>query len=133
MPNKKYYYIIRTRDVHGSFSNPTKPIEIEMINENGTIFLRKKQFIFKSIEMKESKSIKKYLEIKPSLQQCFLSTPEQNQLGGTISSAEDIKNDINLGNSNLRKIWGKQYVLKVISKKTGKKIDIKFKFNHSRI
>jgi hypothetical protein len=131
-PNTKYYYIVRAIDVHGNISNPTKPIEVEIVNEGGTIYLLKKEYIFKDDSKVLFKTFKNILQIKPSKQQTMINRKsyEQKPLAAT---ATEIKNDIQLGENEIS-LWDKdkQFLMRVTSKETGKKIDIKFKFTYSQ-
>ena len=38
-PNKKYYYIFRSGDVHGHSSNPSPIYEVQLVDEEGAIYL----------------------------------------------------------------------------------------------
>lgn len=129
-PNKKYYYIARTVDVHGNISNPTEMIQLEVINENGTIFMTKKPGIFAEKKKEPTKNIKRFIEIKPSSTQTAINE-EKSGLVDAKSTAE-IKNKIILGKVDTP-VWGKTFVMKVISKSTGKKIDFKFKFEYEEV
>lgn len=120
-PNKKYYYTIRSKDVHDKNSNPIQPIEIELVNESGAIFLRKNYIDFNEIKPEPIKQFDKYLKIKPS--------KKQMQISNTERSTNDIAG-LKLGPENL-KVWDKNYVLRLTSKMSGKKIDIKFKFSYN--
>lgn len=40
--NKKYYYTFRMVDVHGHVSNPTEIYEIELVNDEGSVYLNKR-------------------------------------------------------------------------------------------
>jgi hypothetical protein len=120
-PNKKYYYIARVRDIHGNVSNSTKPIEVEMINENGTIFMVKREYMFGEGEKIPTKTMKKFLQIKPNNQQAQVTYPQ----------ATSNINEFNLGNKEVS-LWNKQFLMRVTSKNTGKKIDVKFKMTYSK-
>jgi hypothetical protein len=126
-PNKKYYYITRSKDVHGNLSNPTSPIQIEMINENGTIFLNKKEYIFKTIPKICTKNVRRFLEIKVAENQSSISTKIFNN---KAKSAFEL-GKIALGNTDIS-VWEKTFLMRVTSKLTGKKVDIKFKFNFNQ-
>jgi hypothetical protein len=126
-PNKKYYYITRSKDVHGNISNPTTPIQIEMINQNGTIFLNKKEYTFKTIPKVFTKDVKKFIEIKVADEQSVMNP---KSLKNNAKSAFDLKN-IKLGNKDLS-VWEKTFLMRVTSKLTGKKVDVKFKFNFTQ-
>jgi hypothetical protein len=123
-PNKKYYYITRSKDVHDNISNPTAPIEIQMINENGTIYLIKKEYTFKNIPKKPTKEFKKYIEIKVAENQASINPQTFNNNSQTAQNLQ-----VYLGNAE-KSVWEKQFLLRVTSKTTGKKVDVKFKFNY---
>lgn len=125
-PNKKYYYIARSKDVHGNISNPTSPIEIQMINENGTIYLIKKEYIFKNIPKKPTKEFKKYIEIKVAENQASINPQTFNNNSQTAQNLQ-----VYLGNAE-KSVWEKEFLLRVTSKTTGKKVDVKFKFNFTQ-
>ena len=127
-PNIKYYYILRAKDVHGNVSNPTKPIQIEIINENGTIFLLKKEYIFEDQKNKfVVKAFKNLIQLKPAAQQ--LSINNDKTYNADMLSAK-LANLV-LGNKEVS-LWNKQFLMRVTSKITGKKIDIKFKYTYSK-
>lgn len=127
LPNKKYYYITRSKDVHGNVSNPTSPIQIEMINENGTIFLNKKEYIFKTIPKICTKNIRRFVEIKVAENQSSIST---KTFKNNARSAFELSN-ILLGNKDIS-VWEKTFLMRITSKLTGKKVDVKFKFNFNQ-
>jgi hypothetical protein len=125
-PNKKYYYIARSRDVHDNISNPTAPMQIEMINENGTIYLIKKEYIFKNIPKTPTKEFKKYIEIKVAENQASINP---RTFTDNSTTAKNLK--VYLGNAE-KSVWEKEFLLRVTSKTTGKKVDVKFKFNFTQ-
>lgn len=129
-PNKKYYYIIRAIDVHGNLSNPTELIELQIINENGTIFMIKKPSTFAEKKKDLVKSLKRFIEIKPNFMQSSINE-EKSRLIDT-QSAKDIKNKLILGKTD-QSLWGKTFIMKVTSRSTGKKIDFKFKFEYEEV
>lgn len=127
-PNKKYYYLFRSVDVHGHISNPTEIYEVELVSENGLSFLLKKNVPFMKKEFKKpEKSMRRFLHIKPNLLQSYLPEQELDITGDAKQQAEQIQ----LGNENVLGdfIWGKQYKIRIKSKSTNKYIDVKFKFD----
>jgi len=128
-PNKKYYYISRIKDIHGNLSNPTRPIQIEMINDGGTIYLIKREYIFGEERKIVSKNIKNVLQLKPSKQQLQINSELTYDTNSKATSAKQVP--LILGTKDIS-VWKKQFLMRVVSKKTGKKIDIKFKFTYSR-
>jgi hypothetical protein len=128
-PNKKYYYISRIKDIHGNISNPTKPIEIQMINENGTIFLLKREYMFGEENKILSKNIKNLLQIKLNKEQSAINNEKTFKNAENAQTAADVINNLTLSNKEIT-VWGKQFLIRVTSKSTGKKIDLRFKFKH---
>lgn len=150
VPNKKYYYTFRVIDKDGNFSNPTAVYEIEIVDDNGTIYpiIDTIDFDYEN-NLQSMKSVRKYLHIIPTLEQSLLDLDTKepdydNQTAGSYISANDNKN-LKLGIGELKhKIFkdkdneavdGKKEYFKVrmTSKKTGKKVDInvKFKVKHN--
>lgn len=150
VPNKKYYYTFRVIDKDGNFSNPTSVYEIEIIDDNGTIYpiIDTIDFDYEN-NLQSMKSVRKYLHIIPSLEQSLIdldtNKPDyDNQTAGSYIAINGNKNP-KLGLPDLdHKIFkdkdnetddGKKEYFKVrmTSKKTGKKVDInvKFKVKHN--
>lgn len=129
-PNTKYYYTIRAIDVHGNISNPTELIELEILNQNGTIFMLKKPVNFAEPKKDVSKNMKRFIEIKPNSLQ--LAINEQKSGITDAKSADDIKKKLILGKVD-QSLWNKTFVMKVTSKSTGKKINFKFKFEYEQV
>lgn len=125
--NKKYYYMFRCMDVHGNISNPTKVVEVEIINENGTIYP-----LINNVEFQEAKnytttkSVKRLLHIRPSILQTLLN---EDNLPEGIESAEEIKNTVMLGYGT-EKIWNKKVKIRLTSRNTKKIIDFDVQFKH---
>lgn len=121
--NKKYYYTFRMVDVHGHVSNPTEVYEIELVNDEGSVFLNKRIVEMAPREPRNpSKRMRRLLEIKPSYEQGFLNTEGMQEL----ESALDVK-DIKLGELE-QSCWGKTYKFRIVSRKTGKKMDLNVTF-----
>lgn len=120
-PNQKYYYMFRSIDVHNNISLPTEVYELEIIDDNGTVYP-----IVRAIQMEKednntpTKSFKRFLKIKPSTANLFFNDEELNGL----ERAPDL---VSLG-LNEEKAWDKDFKIRITSKQTGKKIDINFKF-----
>lgn len=129
-PNKKYYYIFRSVDVHGNISNPTELLEVEIINENGTIFALFNNVDFEKPNYKTpSRSMKRFIQIMPNIMQSML---DEERIPANVNSAEQIKNNVALG-AMPQKIWGKTIKIRLVSKNTKKTIDFKVKFDHKNV
>ena len=132
-PNKKYYYMFRVVDVHGHVSNPSPIFQVELVDDNGTVYL-----LQEVIELAEpnnkivNKDIKKYLQIKPTFEQSLLNVPQSTS---PLPSAFDYgligtEGDIELGTAST-KIWGKKFKIRLTSKSSGKQIDLNVTFTRS--
>lgn len=125
-PNTKYYYVFRSIDFHGHISNPTDVYEIEMVDDDGSIYLRKNILNIKDFKpnKKGSKTLKKLFYIKPEILQTLINTDSLNKSG--ITNSYDI---FTLGNPNVlgvatSPVWDKKFKLRFVSKKTGKMFDL---------
>lgn len=130
-PNKKYYYIFTSVDIHSNISNPTPIYEIEIINLEGTIYS-----IIKNVELKQpdykqpSLNLKRFLYISPNVKQSLINENRSGffeENGNSVATANLVKDKVVLGLTE-NTIWNKRYRLKVKSKMTGKIIEIDFKF-----
>lgn len=118
-PNKKYYYCVRSIDYHGNFSNLSKIFQVELVNDNGTIYpiievveLDKKQEL-----LQDYKNLRKYLKVSPALVQKLVKQETVSSTGLQMGLSQDT-------------VWNKNMKIRLISKQTGRKIDLNFKFNY---
>lgn len=126
-PNKKYYYIFRSYDVHGNISNPSELLEVEIINENGTIFPIIKNIDFKVPDDRRiTRSLKRFIYLQPNVAQSLYIAPDSDV---EVTSAEQVKNGVKLGIAE-NSIWGKKVKLRLVSKNTKKVLDFVVKFDH---
>jgi hypothetical protein len=131
LPNRKYYYTFRTVDIHGNISNPTDVHIVEMVNDDGAIYLRKNILNIKNfiLNKKGQKFLKKLFYIKPEIMQTMVnnSIVEKYQLK-TAFDIYTLGNGNVLGNST-DSVWGKKFKLRFVSKKTGKMFDLNLQLN----
>lgn len=131
VPNKKYYYIFRTVDVHGHVSNPTPIYEIEIIDHDGGPVLVTN--VFQLQEEKNPpqfpvKTAKKYIYITPNAEQLEINKVQSNLLepstgANKIVIPESVKIEGAALGEREEVVWDKNYKIRVTSKKTGRKID----------
>ena len=111
LPNKKYYYIFRAVDTRGHVSNPSAIYEVELADEKGAVkpFIRTVE-----IDMNPPSTVfdecQKYFYLKPTVKQVYFHN--DSEVDSIFSDAEKKK----------------RYKIRLISKGTGKKIDINFSF-----
>lgn len=121
IPNVKYYYMFRSLDYHLNPSNPSQVYEVEILNQNGLILPIIKLYNFESVDnvIEQTKSFKKFLYIKPAI--------AQDELVLNNKQGVPTVRNVDLGTS-VSPLWNKNCKIRLISKSSGKKIDINFKF-----
>jgi hypothetical protein len=141
-PNIKHYYTFRTIDNHGNFSNPSPVYEIEIVYDAGSPFLSLNIIDMspeKNPPQMASKKVRKYIEIKPSQQQITfnkVASGVEDQDGNKIvnnlitdTNLDEEGGNVHLGTSG-QNLWGKTLKVRIISRKTGKRVDVNIKFTH---
>jgi hypothetical protein len=126
LPNVKYYYMFRSIDYHGSFSNPTSVYEVELVDDAGAVYLLVKTHEFPVVSNDVSSIVmKKFIEIIPSLSQVTADVPANT----TVSDPSDLVS-VELGDIDEaeNRIWDKTFKIRLTSKKTGKKLDFNVTF-----
>jgi len=125
LPNKKYYYLFRSTDIHKNISDISEIYEMQIINDNGAIYL-----LTSIVELERQKdhiqptiSFRNLLRIKPALQQVAYNT----EIAGLYESATAINSVKPLSISN-DTVWDNQFKIRITSKKTGRKIDLNTSF-----
>mgnify|MGYP003675176090 FL=1 len=130
--NKKYYYMFRSIDVHGTPSNPSEVYEIELYNDGGAGYPIIRKFEFGSISPKmPSKEARKLIQIVPRMSQAYF-----NAEASGIDSTTNIggKPEISLGLEDESLFAATSgYGVKTGKKFTGKKVDINIDFNTNRV
>ena len=142
VPNKKYYYIVRTLDIHGFKSNPTAVYEVEIVSNSGTIYpvIRTVKLGPQNDGRKMTRSMRKYLQVKPSFLQTFaqmgpgapmdaltlddLESPDPLAENGEWTEKFD---SLVIGGA-AQPIWGKSFKIRLTSKQTGRKLDFNMTF-----
>jgi len=117
--NVKYYYLFRFVNNHNTPSNASKIYEIELVDEDGYQVLRIKNVdLSGNAPRKDTKEMKKYLLIRPSIIQTRPS------FGETVTNIDQV----DVGPTS-QKVWNKDFILRVTSKKTKRVLE----FNLSSI
>tara|TARA_R100000008_G_scaffold85632_1_gene76090 strand:+ start:301 stop:2673 length:2373 start_codon:yes stop_codon:yes gene_type:complete len=127
--NKKYYYTVRTTDIHDMVSNPSPIYELEMVENSGVTYPVIRTVELKTEENKTSvKSMRKYIYIKPTAAQSFVN----EEKSGLVGTETAINKAIVLGEEN-ESVWNKRFKFRFTSRDTGKKIDVNVKFVQKNI
>ena len=139
-PNTKYYYCARSIDVHGNRSNPTHIYEIEIVDNNGQIFIKQGVFSYEHTKEDFTKPGRRFVYIEPTFAQTLL--PQSTDGTGDSSGpsidvgSPSVTNEPNssiLGDSGVDKVWNKKFKVRLTSKKTGRKVDLNLTFKNSGI
>jgi hypothetical protein len=127
--NKDYYYIVRERDAHGNYSNPSPVYLARIVHKDGeapyTIF---KMFFMEELENNKPVSTKKfmkYIKIEPSFDQRVFNGLEAGDYDADELLNQVAKLEYLIGELNLSKnVWGRKFKFRFTSKKTGRKFDL---------
>jgi len=136
--NRKYYYVVRSIDIHDNPGYPSPVYEVELVDDGVSIFP-----LIDVIELEipdgrtYKKSAKRLIKIKPTFSQVVMD--EYSSRFYEIESAKEliINNDppdidLKLGVAE-DPIWDQKFKLRLTSKDTGRKIDINFEFKKQHV
>ena len=128
-PNTYYYYCFRAIDKNGYISNPSPILRVQMVDDNGRIYPIIEPYDFDLNDpRKTEKPFKRYLEIDASLQEKVIvpTGPEPHTTAGTPNEAPT---SVSMGTSEGTFGSTNNYKVRIISKDTGRKIDLNLHFN----
>ncbi len=147
--NKKYYYMFRSVDDRGNFSNPSPVYQLEMVTlEDGSDSYKTAVLPnLKIYELPKSKKdnftrdMRKYILIRPSRAQSILNESESRLPGSEENPTVNLDNiEPKLGKTdkalfNKQDISGslennRKFKMRITSKKTGRRIEFNFQFKH---
>ena len=127
-PNRKYYYMFRSVDVHENPSYPSVIHEIQMVQEENMVFL-----IHNIVDLLEEdktkvnkRSIKRYIQIEPSLLQTEV---DYDKMGTSPPITDADTHRVALGPTT-GGIWTRKFKIRLTSKNTGRKLDFNVEFTH---
>lgn len=140
--NRKYYYIFRSVDRHGLLSNPSPVYEIELYDDGGAGYPVIKIYEFPPIKQKIStKSARKLIQIIPRITQGYFNESKTGVLNedGSLTvgnkpmvlGVEDESLFATTAGYGVK--TGKRFKIRLISKSTGKKVDLNVDFNTNRV
>lgn len=115
VPNRKYYYTFRTMTYHGTPSNLTIPLEVELLRDSDEYKINVSQYKYPSEKnYTYEKPAKRIIKVIPNIERLlFDEVDEANKRGFTLDES-----------SMLTKGQTTKFKIRVTSKHTGKKIDI---------
>jgi hypothetical protein len=130
IPNTKYYYTFRSKDIHGHTSNPSAIYQVELLYDKG--FYAPEISIYNPDPPKlhkDSRGFSRFLEIRaadiqtlPYYQQSDNPADEFNQdhIIGLVAEQDD-------------RVDNNEYIVRITSRDTGRKIDLRVKFKVAKI
>jgi hypothetical protein len=128
-PNKTYYYMFRTIDIHGNVSNPSAVFAVQMTFDSGVYYPVVNTYEFSKTKIgTKHKQFKQYLKIEAALIQKLLN----KEKSGITDASSNVDTPV-LGVVD-QSLWNqKKFKFRITSKHTGKMIDlnVKFKTNHT--
>lgn len=127
LPNTKYYYTVRSVDRHGKRSNPSMIYEVELVFDRGRYFPRVSAYKQPSARPQlPTKKMVRYLEIKAAdiqSQPYYDSTDDPRD-------AQDSSWTIGLVENSEDQVQNNSFLVRVISRDTGRKIDLRVDFKN---
>lgn len=131
LPNVKYYYCGRSIDRHQNISNPTPVTEIELVDNNGQLFINKKIFTFPSVPQRPTISGRRLLAIEPAqFQQAYSLEDSTIGPGQAVVGTAPPSNEIGAAADA---VWDKKFKIRLTSQKTGKKMDLNITFKNTGV
>lgn len=126
-PNKSYYYIFRTKDVHSNISNPTPVYQVTLRDDAGAVYPEIEVLYNFDVQVEKDsiKTARKYIHFLPSVTQTSIEVGEEFESANNLSQ-------LKLGYAN-DPVWGKQFKIRVRSKSTGKLVDFNVTFTNKEI
>ena len=133
-PNKKYYYTFRACDGHDWKSNPTPIIRVELVNNDGAVYLLQSVVEFPTglENIVNKKSLKRYIYIKPEFGHITPSYPEMD-VDIDESAFDAFADEVPVLGVKNKPLMGKTFKIRFKSKNTSKVFDLNVKFTHSHI
>lgn len=118
IPNRKYYYAFRTLTYHGTPSQLTEPVEIELQKDSDEYKIVVKQYRYPVlVDYSYQRKAKRLIRILPNIERLLFSK-EEDKNNWELDSGSLVSN---LGGS-------KTFKIRVTSKHTGKKMDLNVTF-----
>ena len=137
-------------DIHGHLSYPSPIYEVKLVDDGGAVYLTVDIYESKARERKLKKGMRKFLNITPALKHSMLMPwneagaaeegiliPTYKSPVGNAAATEDgtsINKFIALGSGPSPHLFNndKRYKIRLVSKNSGRKIDVNVKFKATR-
>lgn len=129
-PFKDYYYMIRSFNHYGYYSNPSPIYKVHMTKDANDTFLHVETvdfFVSDQNKYMLEKTMAKLLQVVPSSYQTTFENQDDDFDGYSGETSSSLLPDLGIVD---KKIWDSdtKFKLRLVSRKTGKKIDINLNF-----
>ena len=138
-PNRNYYYCFRTTDLAGQVSNPSSILRVQLVDNNGMIYPIIEPYDVPLPNIRSSeKSFRRYLQIDASLDEkrINLDDPSNTETAGSLLEPPNITSELSIGlasgsvfDNPTSGTPGTTVKVRIISKDTGRKLDLNLNFN----
>ena len=126
-PNKRYYMVFRAADNAG-ISNPSSVYTMVLNLHTDGIFVEFDEYEMQPSDSDIPMTFERVLKIDPSPEQMSVDFSEQIQQEGFYATAPSVS-DLQLGIEE-NKVWTKDYKFRLISRTTGKAIDLNINYGY---
>lgn len=121
--NKRYYMVYRASDVSG-ISNPSLVYTLVLNSHADGTYVEYDEFDLVAREAEEEITFERFLKIDPAPSQTTMDFSEMAEQEGFYLTAPDVE-EVKLGpHENEGRVWTKDYKFRLISRTTGKALDI---------
>ena len=125
-PNVRYYYTCVAYDVHGNVSNPSPIKEVRLVYDKGKCLPQIEEYKFVPVSRKvPTRKFTRYLQIGPS--------DIQSDPINKVDDDGESHGIRNLGSEIGKSIANKDFIVRLTSRDTGRKFDIKLSFTQRDI
>lgn len=130
--NKKYYYMFRSIDYHANLSNPSTIYTVEIINDNTSVYPVTGIFTIGNKEALKDpdRSFRRFISFTPAVAHKIYNEEETENLQ-QLANKDEILQKIPIG-ALKPAVWNKNFKVRIISKSTGKKLDMNVVFDIKR-
>lgn len=118
--NKRYYMIFRAYDASG-ISNPTTVFTLVLNSHADGVFIEFDEFDMVPRNLEEQITFERYLKIDPAPEQTAVDFPNHDQEGFYLAAPDVASLSLGVEDS---KLWTKDFKFRLVSRTTGKAIDI---------
>jgi len=144
-PNRKFYFMFRSKNGYGLYSNPTAVYEVELVHDSDETKVVVNTIKMEKIKTRRTKSFGRFIRIYPSFEQTIVREHKDQLDGAPLVNSMIGGNLVVQGDDELPEtflfdnkqfflgvaegsIWGRKFKIRVKSNNTGKIVDLNVDF-----